>query len=242
MAMGVLSMSQGALQFGGARQSGRVGAATNVSWGDTDSGLPPWDPNNPNTWGPNGNPLTPEQRTQFNELRREGYQFNRNGTVTAPDGKLLKGEDFKSAEAMAAAGIPSDQIGGLQAALEEANKLAAAQVANSANAPNVVSMGIDGGAGGGRSPASYDGADSSFDDYLAKLRNPFGLTAQQKAQMVAGKTVSHGDDKIGVKVDDIFKMVHRRYQEKRADNEFIEAAPAVAPAAAPKVTTPRRGQ
>jgi hypothetical protein len=143
---------------------------------------------------------------------------------------------------MAAAGIPSDQIGGLQAAIEKANKLAAAQVANSANAPNVVSMGIDGGAGGGRSPASYDGADSSFDDYLAKLRNPFGLTAQQKAQMVAGKTVSHGDDKIGVKVDDIFRMVHRRYQEKRADNEFIEVAPAVTPAAAPKVTTPRRGK
>lgn len=243
-AMAALSFAQAGLMAGAAAKSGDVEIKTDQI---PDFGATPFsnvDPNDPSTWPPGTKP-TPEQVSAFNRVKQSGWTGNKDGTVTGPDGKTWSSKDFSSAEAMAAAGVPSDQISGLLSTMDAANQMATAKVNEALNDPNVVAMGFDSGAGGGgRSPASYDGADSSFDDYLAKLRNPFGLSAKQRAQMVAGKMVSHGDDQIGVKVDDIFKMVHRRYQEKRAGDEFIEAPPAPTPAAAPgatgrKVTTPR---
>jgi len=43
---------------------------------------------------------------------------------------------------------------------------------------------------------------------------------------VAGLKKMMGKDPIGVRGDNIFKMIRRRYQKKRADRNFIEGAPA----------------
>lgn len=217
--LAALSFAQAAMMGSAAGKSGRTyNASTGTTSIDGSSYLPTDD------WTKN---LTPEQLADVNKLDSLGYHLNKNGTITDPSGKVLSSSDFTSPSAMESAGIPASAIASTQSLISKVNKAAAeqAQAALADNAPHVVSMGVD-GSGGGRSPSSVDSADSSssLDAYLKRLRNPFGLSGDQKQQLLAGKSVSHGDDVIGVSVDDIFKMVHRRYQEKRASDQFNEPA------------------
>lgn len=245
-AMGLSAFAQ-AGNMGSA--AGKSGAVFDASLNDL--GLTPTD------YGTNGsgtdqnnwmNNLTPDQKAAFQQATEAGYKFDKYGNVTTPDGKSLKSSDFKNAESMAAAGIPSSEIGGILSTMDKINKELSAQAGDLESSASVVAMGVDGGGGGGsRGLASVDGEDAGgtdFDAYLNKLRNPFGLSANKKKEMVAGKTVRNGEDVIGVKVDDIFQMVHRRYQEKRASDEFIEPAKVATsgqavPARSPAATRPR---
>lgn len=230
--MGALSFAQALMMGGAAGKSGQTAAASSRYTGTpTPSPTPTNSPLPTNT--------TPGQAAAFNQLVEAGYKFNGDGSIVDPNGKTWKASDFKDAQSMAAAGLSSSQIGSLQSAMDKANALGKEMAEAALNEANVVSMALDGG-GGGRSPAGTMDSGSNFDDYLAKLRNPFGLSKGQQAKMVAGKTVTHGDDQIGVGVDDIFKMIHRRYQEKRAENVFIELLPTPGVSATPKVLTQKK--
>ncbi|MGE0764641.1 MAG: hypothetical protein AB7N80_15300 [Bdellovibrionales bacterium] len=226
-AMAAISFVQAAQTIKAAKQSGQV---YNASLQMPDM-YEPGDTVNPDVLTPQD--LTPDQLAAYEELQDKGYVNKTGGLGKYPNGQPIKPGDFNSAESMAAAGMPSGSIGDIMGAIAKVNAEVSKKMGDTANDPNVVAMGLDSGGGGYRGPAS-DSSDSNFDEYLNKLRNPFGMNSQQKQQMVAGKTVGHGDDQIGVKVDDIFRMVHRRYQEKRAGDEFIEPAVAAAAAAAGK--------
>ncbi|MBX7232367.1 MAG: hypothetical protein K1X29_09810 [Bdellovibrionales bacterium] len=226
--LGALSMAQAALMGGAAGKSGKVHQASLAGIGT--QGIDTLNPNGTNfdTSLLNNPNLTPEQKAAYQGLKDKGFKINADGSVFSPDGKLYTAKDFSSADAMAAAGVPSGSIAGLQAAIQKANQDAEGKLKDLDEGANVVAMAVDGGGGGGgsRSPSNYE--QSSLDDYLNKLRNPFGMTAQQKADLASGKSVAHGNDVIGVKVDDIFTMIHRRYQEKRISKEFLEESVASA--------------
>jgi hypothetical protein len=226
--LGALSFAQGAMTGMSAGQSGKTksaasaggGSGFGTSYGDTavDAGM------------------TPEQQSAFTSLAEKGFKVNKNGTVTDPSGKTWSGGDFAGAQSMLSAGLSPSDIEKTQKLIDEANQKATAYL--NANQARVVAMGVDSGGGGGRDPAG----EYKSEDFMANFKNPFGINRNQKQAMVAGKTVAHGDDLIGVKVDDIFTMVHRRYQSKRQDAEFIEPSASAAEqplGGKPNLTTPK---
>jgi hypothetical protein len=120
--------------------------------------------------------------------------------------------NFSSPGALAGAGYSPAQIAAATAELDKLNKQAMAGM----DSPHVVAVGVDGGAGGG---ASVDDGSSAMNSYLATLKR--GLSSLQKAKMVAGKSLLAKGVPIGVKGDDIFQMIHRRYDTKKQGNEFL---------------------
>jgi hypothetical protein len=86
-------------------------------------------------------------------------------------------------------------------------------------------MGLDsrGGGGGGMNDGSEMGGGSGSDPmaaYLASLKNK--MNKGRGPASVAGMQRMAGGEPIGVKMDNIFEMIHRRYQKKRKANIFIE--------------------
>lgn len=237
--MALMAFASAAQMGKAAGQSGKTYDAT-TNW-NTPAGGP-----NP---GPDGGPpvlepwaglpddkIPPGGPGAFNALSRTGWKFE-DGKIKSPDGKIFKPEDFKSKEAMLNAGFSGAQASSAMASLAKINaRLAAKAKELGADDPRLVGVSYDGsggGGGGGRSPAS----DSSMDDYLKRLRNPFGLNGQQKGAMVAGKAISHGEDMVGVKFDNIFLMMNRAYQSRRDDEQFIEPKTPIA-AAKPAISVP----
>ncbi len=117
---------------------------------------------------------------------------------------------------MAEAGISPASIAAANKALADAG----------VGGASVGSMGLETG-GGGYSAGGGGGGGSSgsaLDDYFASLNK---AKKGEKDRMVAGKSLNYGSDPIGVKMDNIFMMVHRRYQGKRKVNSyFLERMPA----------------
>ena len=78
------------------------------------------------------------------------------------------------------------------------------------------------GGGGSRDPA-FSGTDSS--DMLA---GDIGFGGDSKSSennigsTIAGMAVQKGGSLIGVRQDNIFDMIHRRYQKKRKKTHFVE--------------------
>lgn len=231
-AMGALALAQAAETMIASRKSQKVKDLTNSDYTFPDEYNPDLDEPGDDGTGdgdpPGTEKFSPQEKLAFKSLTKQGYTKTAAG-IKMPDGRTVTDKDFSSADAMAGIGVPSGSIGDALAGIAKVNAEAMKSMEGVNNEANVVSMGVDGGGGGGRSPAS-DNYDSNLDEYLNKLRNPFGMDANKKQQMLAGKTIIHGDDQIGVKVDDIFHMVHLRYQKKRASEEFIE--PMAVPGAA----------
>lgn len=224
--MALMALSSALQMKGAADQSGRTYDAT--------LNYPP--PGSPGPGpGPGGGPppdyvpgdlppgvLPPGADRDFRRMGSEGWTMH-NGKVFGPDGKEYTPDDTKSEAALINAGFSPSQASGAMSKLGKVNAMLAEKAKQlGADDPHLISMGVDGGGGGGasRSPASEDG----LDDYLKRLRNPFGLNGKQKGAMVAGKSLAHGDDQVGVKQDNIFQMMNRAYQSRRDDDQFIEPA------------------
>lgn len=150
-------------------------------------------------------------------LAAKGYKLNPDGSVTTPDGVLPK-DTFNSAGNMAKAGFSSSAIQSAMAAIDKVNKDIDAQYGGD----RVVAVGVNtsgdgfGGGGGG----SETRGDSAFDEYLKRLRGGGGFSARR---MLAGKSIRVGGEPMGVKGDDIFKMIERQYNSLNARNEFIRS-------------------
>lgn len=154
----------------------------------------------------------PAGAAAINALKDAGYKLDSNG-LTDPSGKTTPLSAFSSPAAMSAAGITSDVIEKVKAIGEKV----------SGDASNrVISMGVDGGAGGGsRSP-------SSDDDAWAKsmsawtMKNPFAKSKEDQRNLVAGKSVTLNGEPIGVAADNIFNRISKHYNNKKQLKEFID--------------------
>lgn len=171
----------------------------------------------------NKNELPAGYKDAFESLTKKGYTVKKNGIVIGPNGKKYSPSDFSSDSSMANAGFSESDISGMKNSIAAAKDYAEKELKEGANDPSVVAMGVDGGGGGYRGMASEGSEGFDADQYLKGLKNPFGMNAQEKAKLLAGKTLTVGNEQIGVKVDDLFMMLHRRYQSKRTGEEFIEA-------------------
>ena len=136
------------------------------------------------------------------------------GTVKTPEG-TFPASAFSSPAAMADAGISPASIAAANKALADAG----------AGGASVGSMGFEtAGGSGGSGGYGGGGSGSALDDYFSNLNKG---KKGDKDRMIAGKSLNYGSDPIGVKQDNIFMMVHRRYQGKRKVNSyFLERMPA----------------
>ncbi len=209
--------------------SGSSGKTGDASSGWNDNTLPPGSSDLQNVVDPNTG-LTPAAVDGIKKandgiafLTSKGYKFDPvTKSVTTPDGTVVPASALASPAAMAAAGFSSGAISASGATLDKLTKDALARIGNSG--PNVVPVAIDSGEGGGGGGGSAAGSDDALNDYLRRLNKP--LTAQQKADFIAGKSILLDGEPIGVKGDNIFEMIHRAYQRKRAAGEFIEVVEA----------------
>ncbi|MCB0412016.1 MAG: hypothetical protein KDD22_05785 [Bdellovibrionales bacterium] len=215
-------------------QAGHNGSAANASDGiydytyenpefdnpNTDIPKGPKVPKGPDGTGPaaGGGTYTDLVKTNLKKLADAGYTVDpKTGEVTTPKG-TFPASAFSSPAGMASAGFSSADIQAAGKAIDDINKKYGGLLESQ---PKVSGMEFN-TAGGGSSGSGGGGYKSSFDDYLAGMKKPGFGGSMDKNRMLAGKSLTYGQDPIGVKVDDIFQMVHRRYQAKRKIQTFIE--------------------
>jgi hypothetical protein len=233
-AAGAMSMANAASMLANSAQSGNTVNALD-DWNPSDfwNDLGLDDDPNVTQWNPTDADLsTPDSvngviQTGMSDFAEYGYSYDPvTGQLTTPEGTFSPAV-LEDTQAAAAAGFNSSgmELGqGEALAISSAfdNKLKASGALDKLNRPSVSGVAVDstGGGGGGSGGGGYGGLNSSgFGDYLAKMKR--GLASKKKG-VIAGKSRMLGGEKIGVKVDDIFAMVHRRYQAKRKTNGFIE--------------------
>ncbi len=226
--MGALAAAQAAVHSGAAGESGNVADFTNPFSTDFDfnSGKATGD----SAKGITNSSVDPSFAGDkalitkgLQALRDAGYVQTPEGFVT-PDGKTIAAASLGNAAALSEAGFSSSEISKAMAALEKVNT-----ELGEVDAPNVVAMGVanPGGAAGatnGFSESSFEVGEDPFAAHLAALRAKLNPGLDQKKKILDGKTTRFGDEVIGVGVNNIFTMMHQRYQVKRAENRFMEDA------------------
>lgn len=228
-AMGAMSMAQAAMMMMSAGKSGdtKDHSSGNYSFDASDymSKNPGFEQYKVGT--------TPDQLEAFisegtGNLNNAGYSFDPStATMTTPDGSFVVDESLASDPGALAA-----KMGGSAADMKMAENVAmglsdamgkAFGLGAGGTKASVSGMGFNshGGGGGGSAYGSKGGgAGSSLSDYFSSLnRKP---SSKDKSRMIAGKSKLLGNDSIGVSVDNIFAMVHRRYQAQRKANNFLE--------------------
>lgn len=149
------------------------------------------------------------------QIKDTGYTIDmENQKLVGPDGTETS---FASVNDMATngTGLSESEFSAVRQALSEAEKN------NNSSTYSVAAMDLDnsgGGAGGGAN-FKFDSlsGESSFSDYLKKLR-----ANRQPAGVAGMKKITSGGDAIGVAGDNIFEMIHRSYQRKRKQNVFLD--------------------
>lgn len=131
------------------------------------------------------------------ELGNKGYSYNASKNAVNTPGGSVPASAFGSEDGLKAMGMTDEELSDLK---------------KNASVDNTKGLGDGFEGGGGRKAKAGSGYEtaSSFDmnKYLASLNG----TA---ARGVAGLEKKYGSDQIGVAQDNIFKMVHRRYEEKK---------------------------
>lgn len=151
-----------------------------------------------------------------------GFAISKDGsTVTVPGGKQTPTGSFGSSDSMKNAGFGASDIANYDSALKEAAKSGEykSKLASLTNADGG-SGGGGGGSGAGAGSGSGDGSDGSGSGYDS-LGRKLGLNGKGDKGL-AGMSKKLGTDNIGVSGDNIFEMVHRRYEAKDKANAFIK--------------------
>ncbi len=165
--------------------------------------------------GPGRGAGGPSPTEILTNLEKDGISIDeKNGMLHTPDGSVPLSTFADVSEGMEALGANEDQI---------AQVLALSQQVADQFGANVVGMEVNTGGGGGRPAMGRIQLDDSdpLGDYLRSLRGP--ASQKSAAERVAGKSRMLGGEPIGVAADNIFEMVHRRYQQKRKQGLFIES-------------------
>ncbi len=139
------------------------------------------------------------------------------GAITLPNGQTVPANS--SAGSMKASGFDSSSI---DQTLADEKKLEAKLLANANAKTGTGSFGYQGG-GGGRATANVANPNASMDmnSFLNSRMGADGRNAKSGKASVAGLSKKLGSENIGVKGDNIFEMVNRRYQSQHKQNAFL---------------------
>lgn len=154
---------------------------------------------------------------QIRELERNGFRIDqRTGVVTDKNGKRFSSETFKSPERMRAAGISGLSMAEIRD-MEKQVQQAAANASGGVD-KGEQGLGLEPGVGGGAgsAPGLVDLSMPS------EMRGPSGT---EPAPSVAGASVNFNGVPIGVRVDDIFGMMGRRYDHEERREGFLAPGP-----------------
>lgn len=144
------------------------------------------------------------------DLKKKGYSVDtKTGKVTTPQGQF-NASALGSPAAMKAAGFTDEQI----AAAREAQDKFKSALDKKYN-DLMKKMGTDEG--------DYSGMSARFGNTSGSGFQFKPLHYQKPKATVSGLSKSDGKGgQIGVAADDMFGMIHRRYQEQRSQSQFIE--------------------
>lgn len=218
MAMGMLAKKQADEDNNAANQSAMTAAASQFGGASGTNGAGTTQVKaNPNIANARGmsSIQDPKIKAALKKMEDAGYTVTEQG-LHKPDGTLVPASAFNSAGSMAAAGFDPATIRESQKVLGVINE----ELSKGKWGSMAMSEGSGGGAGGGYSSGS--GSPGSESDSF-KAFNPFGLGADQKKALIAGKTVLLGGEPIGVRGNNIFEMMHFAYEKRRNGRQFIES-------------------
>jgi hypothetical protein len=155
---------------------------------------------------------------QIRQLERNGFRIDRRtGVVTDPQGRRFSAETFRSPERMRAAGISGLSMADVRA-MEQQVQQAAANASGGVDRGEQ-GLGLEAGVGGraGSAPGLVDAPMPS------EMRGP--SVAGATPPSVAGSSVNFNGIPIGVRMDDIFGMMSRRYNLEERREGFLGPRP-----------------
>lgn len=186
----------------------------------------PSNPNNPNnpsitpggTPG-DGAPIANRINSNLRTVRNLGVRTNPDGSVTTPDGQTRNFGDM-SAGALSRAGLSDKDIKSFMAAVDAAKKDADEKAKTTDANSELFGETPSGGGGRGTITTAMPGG--------GPAGGPRGL--DRNPAQVAGMSVNYGGEQIGVGADNIYMMIHRRYDFHENQGGFLNPpAPAPAP-------------
>ena len=194
-----------------------------------DPSLPGWN-DTPTVKLPDGTIATPNPSELGPFLEKRGLKWNPGKkSITLPDGTTVSADDldnnpeFRKYASTGAAQAFQNKLKGL-----------GKQIADATGSSDGDGLGADGSEGdtaslGGGGFSGYDkGKGGSSGGYgLGSGGGPGSLMAgldkdKKNGNNLAGMSVKMGKNRVGVSQDNIFEMIHRRYQAKRKKRHFIE--------------------
>lgn len=171
----------------------------------------------------NGQAVVPTPGNLGPFFEEQGLKWDpKKKSITLPDGRSYTADDADNPEfrKYASSGPATNlkkQMKGLEAQIDKAmgsdDELSEG---TEEVADNALGGGGFSGYDGGRSSGGGGGA------LVASLGRKPGSSENDEASKVAGMSVKMGKGQVGVSQDNIFEMIHRRYQKKRKKQQFIE--------------------
>jgi hypothetical protein len=218
IAMGIIALAQSGHDSNAAGQSGLTAAASDFQNKNSPASNKPFG---------SGNSAfnDPKVKAAAAKMAEMGYKISESG-VTKPDGTFISTASLATPAGMKALGADAT-------ALKEVEKINAA-VSDELSKYNS-KMAVAASGGGGGAGGAHDVGPGG--DEAPVAFNPFAMSADAKAKLMAGKTVNLDGEPIGVAGANIFEMVHQAYQKKRSGSQFFEneeAATLRAPASTQK--------
>ncbi len=192
---------------------------------DTDAGPgppPPPPPGPPRTTTTKNPKPPPVKEPVKDKLRKHNLTLDtKNRRLVLPDGTAVSADDINSPQMQAFSNSPAGQR--IKAKLAAIQKKAGKEFDEKMGLADNTGE-TEGGMGGGGGFSGYAGAPGGGEDknLIAGLGRKPGSHKKNKNSKVAGMSVKSGKDHVGVGQDNIFEMIHRRYQNKRQRLHFIE--------------------
>lgn len=221
--MGMLSMKQGKAH--GGTSSAAFGTGFNTDgFGDLYNGSnnDPYDLNDPNN-PLNRDPSVAAVKSNLAKLEQMGVLNTKTGTAKIGD-KTYKMSDFKSAEAMAAAGIPQGAISGLMDLAGKIEKKAQEKYDKMKLGSMTAAGGFEEGGGGFGAGSSAGDDPSAYAGTGLGGAAGSGLNLNRDPSSMAGMQKNYNGEPIGVAADSIFLMMTRRYKVKESQESFYTDA------------------
>ena len=166
--------------------------------------------------------LVSDYKSIVSTANASGIKISPDGeTVTLPNGKKIASSSLGSAAGMKAAGFGNAEIASVGKFMDDQAKRASATSSKVSSLTNDQGGGGGGGgfggAGGSGGAGEVGSGGGGYDPY-GRMKGAGG----KNDKGVAGMSKKLGSDNIGVSGDNIFEMVHRRYDARDKANAFLK--------------------